>query len=163
MRLAWHFTTHPDFLRAMQTGVLVPESPPHQRPVLWFSTEKDWAPTSFSRSRRGLEFLTLDAAMTAGLYRIGVAASRLLAGRELRRQARISPSEWEKICCAADEVGVDATRWLGHVGTLSLAEVVIDRFEPSQGWSRVTRMRKVQAAGYVVLDEKALPDAGGSK
>jgi hypothetical protein len=149
--IAWHYTTGQKYKLIKQSGVLLPAdigvAPPEQ-PVLWFSTHPKYEPSAKKplgdSNGKVLRMLTVDEMyeMADGLYRFGYPVSKLKCGESLRRAAKMSSVWWRRLAKGGAKLAANPADWWGHVGSLSLNEVTVEKMDANKRWVRVTNESK---------------------
>lgn len=159
MMFGWNFATFEVYRAAMYYGALGGGQPSRRAaPIHWFSPCSGWAPTILESACSGLRCLSHEEAMAAGVCRFGLPVAGLVSGLDLVQRGTMSPERWTELCATVAVAGDDPREWFGHVGRLSLLDLIIDKTDGGQ-WVRLKRMRRVHLAGLVALEEEPLdPD-----
>lgn len=132
--LAWHYTTGTCFMQIVDSGLLLPTAvfvAPPERPVLWFSTNQQFELTACKGvvradgSRRTVSVEEMRD-RGRGLVRFGLRPELLLAGAELREQARIPPRMWQALVHVSRIQGANPDQWLGTLQSVPVQDLVVD-------------------------------------
>jgi len=136
--LAWHYTVGARLVAILESESLKPATAgigAGERPVVWFSLNQTFEPTAAKGivdARTGeRRTATIDEMeqIGGGLFRFGIEPRKLLNHDRLRRAARINSETWRALVAAARRFGSDPNDWFGHVGAISIYELVLQRRE----------------------------------
>lgn len=146
--IAWHYTTGQKYELIKQTGILLPAEAgvePPEQPILWFSTHPRYEPSALKpieapTTREGIRLLTLDEMyeMADGLYRFGYPIAELKCGENLRKAAKMPSIWWRRLAKRAANLKADPADWWGHVGSLPLSAVTVEKMDTNKRWVSVT-------------------------
>lgn len=141
--ISWHYTTGDKYELIKKSSLLLPSdigvSEP-ERPILWFSTHPKFEPTAMKpiRSLDGgfIRMLTLEELreMAGGLVRFHCPVSRLKFGENLRKEAKMKSKIWLGLAKAATKVNASQSDWWGHVGTMEIADLKVERMSNRMTW-----------------------------
>ena len=186
--IAWHYTIGLMLPLICESGVLRPTDagiPPDERPVLWFSTNPYWEPTSAKmiarsmkeqlESENGLPFRTLSMHECAeggeGLYRFGLPAAQLIQWPEVGKRAGISAPMRNAIIRAGRMQGANPSQWYGTLEDIPIAGLLLQQLVDFRRWEtkeRIAREEQLAQIAILEIDVQALPlpelrgKAGGS-
>lgn len=142
--MAWHYTTGQKYELIKQTGILLPADigvEPPEQPILWFSTHPRYEPSAMkplADANGGIiRRLTLDEMreMADGLYRFGYPIGQLKCGENLRKAVKMSSIWWRRLAKkGASNLKAEPADWWGHVGSLSLSEVTVEKMDANKQW-----------------------------
>ncbi|MBT9486801.1 MAG: hypothetical protein IV093_04750 [Rubrivivax sp.] len=141
--LAWHYTIAEKVDSILTAGHLWGTADevlfPGERPVVWFSLNQTFEPAATKRvidAATGLlRDMTWREMRAEGLYRFGVSPRALLCGDRLRRAARIPAHLWRDLHTVGLQMKADPTDWFGHVGSMSIDGLRVERISDAGTWS----------------------------
>jgi hypothetical protein len=111
-KLIWHYTADRNFQSIIKDGFIRPATTyiaPGEKPVVWFSREQFWEPTTFlnwgmtGAIRRGFRLLRIGMNTADAPHRWS----------ELRELSGMSPEIAGALARSAREVGANPSRWYG--------------------------------------------------
>jgi hypothetical protein len=176
--IAWHYTVGLTLPLICESGVLRPTDAligRDERPVLWFSTNPFWEPTSakmIARSMKeqlesedGLPFRTLSMYECAegcdGLYRFGLPAAQLIKWPEVGKRAGISAPMRNAIIQAGHMQGANPSQWYGTFEEIPIDGLLLQQLVDFRRWETKERIacREKQLAQIAALEihVQALP------
>jgi len=143
-QLAWHYTTGTNFFKIVETGFLLTTDAgigPHEIPVLWFSRNQVWEPTSRKaviNSDGTLKKLTKRETfeLGKGLVRFGFPEALLVPWKNLPKQAQISYTNARALETRGHAQGANPADWMGNLSKIPINELVIEVMEESS-WVRI--------------------------
>ncbi|NIE66472.1 hypothetical protein [Burkholderia sp. Ax-1719] len=69
-----------------------------------------------------------------GLYRFGCPIGQLKYGENLRKAAKMSSIWWRRLVKSGVKMKADPADWWGHVGSLSLTELTVEKMNADKRW-----------------------------
>jgi hypothetical protein len=141
---AWHYTVGERFLTIEESGRLLPTDAciqPHERPVLWFSRNQLWEPTSRKAAfDKNGKFKPLTKQETSelgcGLVRYGYPAARLIDWNELAKRANIFYSHVKLLEKRGREQGANPMDWMGSFSSIEVSELILESWD-GKNWIRI--------------------------
>jgi len=139
--LAWHYTTGEKFELILASGFLKTSRPnmggrQTERPLVWFTILQRWElSASYTGIRNGkLHIYSLKDTKEAGkgLIRLGYPQDSLIPWKDLRSEARISPST-QSIFIRERMVPF---QWMGCFTNIPVTDLIIEVFNNDNIWER---------------------------
>ena len=72
--------------------------------------------------------------MADGLYRFGCPLVHLKCGENLRKAAKMSSIWWRRLVRSGAKMKAHQADWWGHVGSMSLSEVTVEKMDADKRW-----------------------------
>jgi hypothetical protein len=146
--LAWHYTTWDAYLRIVNCGLLLPTPPGYgaKRPIVWFSLNQDWEPTSarIVHDERGKcipSSKEATASLGGWLVRLGLPRKRLIPWSALPTSAIIPPRMVRVFEYTGLQSGADPQLWMGCHDLVPIHELVAEIFVGNR-WHRFNRSHR---------------------
>ena len=141
--IVWHYTTGTKLPLILSSGELRPSGvqSPGEKPILWFSRNQVWEPTSAKAILldNGQRILSKDenVVLCRGLYRFGMQPDRLHPWPKIGRKARMHPRIRHGLELAGYQQGSKPSDWLGTTVAIPLERVTVQFLEEEQ-WEDIT-------------------------
>ena len=139
----WHYTTGDCLALIRSDGFIKPATahvPEHEKPILWLSTRKGWAPTAtkgiLDSATGKITTATLRQLhdMAGGLFGLRVEGVEVHSWPELAELAGIASGMRTGLERSARAVNDDPTEWVGTFQQIPLSSVVaIAQIDPATG------------------------------
>jgi len=157
--IAWHYTIGLKLPLIYESGVLRPTDvyiEKHEIPVLWFSTNTYWEPTSAKGLLDVARPLSMqeNAEFGEGLYRFGMPASKLVRWPEIGKRAGIKAWIRNGLMRAGREQGAEPSQWYGTTKEIPIAGLLFQQLVDFRRWETKERIahRDNQLAAIAKLE-----------
>jgi len=118
----WHYTSANNYISIANDGLILPATtyvPVGEKPIVWFSTEQFWEPTSAKACHRPdgtLQLLTLDGMLKRNILPIRIGVDSTAAPyrwSDLKSLSRMSSETARSLASSAKRMGAHPSRWRG--------------------------------------------------
>jgi hypothetical protein len=132
--VAWHYTTGENFIKIADSGVLLPTDAyiaPGEFPILWFSLNQIWEPTSrkaiFNEERKLVSFTKAQTErLGRGLARFGFPSALLTPWNSLWKLANISRKKAKALEIVGCREGAIPAHWMGCLHEIAVNDLRIE-------------------------------------